>query len=141
MSGHQGYRGYCTHNPFGDYRIPVPAQNIIYRDYANKHGLILKLSVNELFFPNCYLHLQNLLNELNQLDGVLMCSLFMLPTKGSDRELIYRKFQYYQTELHFVFENLILKSKDDFIELENLLKLQDQLKLCLSLKELKNIIQ
>ena len=68
MSDRQGYKD-CTQNP-GEYRIPVPAQNIIYREYAKKI-IILKLSINELFFPGFFLELQeNLLNELTQLDGI-----------------------------------------------------------------------
>ena len=49
-----GFRGYVTHNKFGDYKIPVPAQNIIYRDYVNKKGLLFKLSVSEIFVEGCY---------------------------------------------------------------------------------------
>ena len=138
--GGQGYRGYCTHNPFGEYRIPVPAQNIIYRDYAKKHGLNLKLSINELFFPNCFLQLQSLLTELNDLEGVLMCSIFMFPIKKRDRELIYKKLELSKSELHFIFENLILKSIKDFEKCEQLLEMRNQLKFCLNINDLKRNI-
>ena len=61
----------------------------------------LKLSVNELFFPNCFLQLQSLLTELNELEGVLMCSMFMLPVKKKDRELVYKNIKYHQVEATF----------------------------------------
>ena len=91
--------------------MPVPAQNILYRDYANKHGLYLKLSVNELFFPNCYLHLQGLLEELDDLEGVLMCSIFILPQDRELREKIYQRFAESGSELHFGLESLVLRSR------------------------------
>ena len=75
------YRGYCTHNNFGEYKIPVPAQNIIYRDYCHKNNFYFKLSTNELFFKNSDVSLQNLLHELEDLNGILMCSIYMLPSE------------------------------------------------------------
>ena len=36
VSNFGGYRGYCTHNSFGVFRMPVPAQNIIYLEYVKK---------------------------------------------------------------------------------------------------------
>ena len=56
-----GFRGYCVHQPFNGLRMPVPAQNILLRDYAGRHGLMFKLSVNELDFPNCDVQLFGLL--------------------------------------------------------------------------------
>ena len=75
-----GYRGYCTHNKFGEYKIPVPAQNIIYKDYVFKNNLHFKLSVSELFIKESYVTLFSLLKELNSLEGILMCSYSMLPS-------------------------------------------------------------
>ena len=74
-----GYRGYCTHNRFGEYKMPVPAQNIIYKDYVLKNNLHFKLSVSELFIKGSYVTLYSLLKELNSLEGILMCSYSMLP--------------------------------------------------------------
>ena len=100
--------------------MPVSAQNILYRDYANKHGLHFKLSVNELFFPNCYLHLQGLLEELDDLEGILMCSIFMLPQDRELRERIYKRFSESGGELHFVLESIVLRTRRDMEELETL---------------------
>ena len=108
MNEKKGYRGYCTHNSFGEYKIPVPAQNIIYRDYANKQNLELKLSVNELYFQDCFLQLESLLTELETLQGILMCSIYMLPENQKYRKIIYQKILNNNCELHFVLENLIM---------------------------------
>ena len=71
--------------------MPVSAQNILYRDYANKHDLHFMISVNELFFPGCFLNLWGLVDEIDQLEGVLMCSIFMLPPNADARKLIYQR--------------------------------------------------
>ena len=119
-----GYRGYCTHNTFGEYRLPIPAQNILYRDYANKNGLHLKLSVNELYFPGCYLNLHSLMEDLPKLEGVLMCSFYMLPTEKKIRQTIYDCILESECELHFVLESIILRNVKNVEYLEQIFQVR-----------------
>jgi sporadic carbohydrate cluster protein (TIGR04323 family) len=137
MKNLKGYRGYCTHNAFGEYRMPIPAQNIIYRDYANKNELHFKLSVNELFFPECFLNLYSLLDELDQLKGVLMCSIFMLPKQVVERQKIYQRFLESECELHFVLESLVIRIAPDVETLEDLFRLREELSVCPTIEQLK----
>ena len=104
--------------------MPVPAQNILYREYANKHRLYFKLSINELFFPNSYLHLFSLLDELDELEGVLMCSIFMLPADVLSRQKVYSRFLDSNCELHFVLESIIIRNAEDVEELEEIFQLK-----------------
>jgi len=104
--------------------MPVPAQNIIYRNYINKYNLHFKLSVNELFFPECYLQLFSLLEELDRLKGVLMCSIFMLPRDFKLRQKVYKRFLKSDCELHFVLESLIIKNVSDVEEVEQIFKIK-----------------
>jgi len=127
MTPRQGYRGYCTHNDFGDYQMPVPAQNILYRDYANKHDLHFKISVNELFFQGCFLNLWGLVDELDNLEGIMMCSIFMLPDSADTRELIYQRLLESRAELHFVLESIIVRTRVDAESLETIFQIHDQL--------------
>ena len=140
MSMRQGYRGYCTHNSFGEYRMPVPAQNILFRDYSNKYGLYLKLSVNELFFKDCFLHLFSLMEELDQLDGVLMCSIFMLPEDTKLRQKVYERFLESDCELHFVLESIVLRNRKEMDWLETLFQIREQLPFCLKGEDLEAIL-
>jgi len=140
MSMRQGYRGYCTHNSFGEYRMPVPAQNILFRDYSNKYGLYLKLSVNELFFKDCFLHLFAMLEELEELDGVLMCSIFMLPEDTKLRQKVYERFLESDCELHFVLESIVLRNRQEMDWLETLFQVREQLPFCLNGKDLGAIL-
>ena len=140
MSMRQGYRGYCTHNSFGEYRMPVPAQNILYRDYANKYGLYYKISVNELFFKDCFLHLFSLLEELDQLDGVLMCSIFMLPEDTNLRQKVYERFLESDCELHFVLESIVLRNRQEMDWLDTLFQIRKHLPFCLKGEDLGAIL-
>jgi sporadic carbohydrate cluster protein (TIGR04323 family) len=136
MLTRKGFRGYCTHNAFGEYRMPVPAQNILYRDYANKNGLYFKLSVNELFFKKCFLHLFALLDELEWLEGILMCSIFMLPQDKGIRQKIYERLLESDCELHFVLENFILKNINNVEELEQIFQLRKMTENCTEINQL-----
>jgi len=123
----KGYRGYCTHNPFGEYRMPVPAQNILYREYSNRLGLHFKLSVNELFFPDCFLNLFSLLKELEEIEGVLMSSIFMLPSDQVLRSNVYQLMLDQDSEIHFVLENIIISTQKDIDNLELIFQLRQLL--------------
>jgi sporadic carbohydrate cluster protein (TIGR04323 family) len=136
MTLRQGYRGYCTHNTFGEYRMPVPAQNILYRDYANKHNLYHKLTVHELFFPECFLNLWGLFKEIDQLEGVLMCSIFMLPPTVRERARIYQSLLDGKAELHFVLEGIILRTRKDIESLETIFHIRNQMPSCLTSEQL-----
>ena len=120
--------------------MPVPAQNIICRDYANKHDLYLKLSVNELYFPNCFLNLFGLLDGLEDLNGVLMCSQFILPEDEKMRSEIYQRFLDRGCELHFVLESIIIHSEKCIEELETIFKLGGCLALIYPIEKIKTVL-
>lgn len=113
-----GFRGYVTHREFGGYMIPVPTQNLVLRDYCARNNLLFKLSVNEFFFPGSYVQLENILVSLPTLEGIVMCSMFMLPKTAKEREKIYNRVIETNTQLHLVLENRVIKSSDDVQALE-----------------------
>lgn len=133
-----GYRGYCTHNKFGEYKIPVPAQNIIYRDYVLKNNLHFKLSVSELFIKGSYITLYSLLKELNSLEGILMCSYLMLPKDTKKRNQIFNLVLESNSQLHFVLENFVLRNQYDINKLEKIITLRSIINLCPSFAEIKS---
>ena len=129
-SKREGYRGYCNPNEFGGNRIPIPIQNLIMRDYANRRNLMFKLSVNELNFPNCYVQLMNMLKQIPNLEGVLICSLFILPKERDMRTAIYESFLSHNAELHLVMENAIIRSPQDVEKMESIITISETLLTC-----------
>lgn len=125
-----GFRGYATHHDFGGYKIPVPVQNLVMRDYTQRKNLLFKLTVNEYYFPNCTLQLDSLVGQLPSLEGVIMCSLFMLPGDERKRRSLYEAFFKEKAELHMIFEDVVLKTPQDAEYVENIIKLNDMLRNC-----------
>lgn len=126
----EGFRGYCTNAEFGGHRIPVPVQNLMLRDYVQCRNLLFRLSVNELQFPNCYLQLMGLLPQLSKLEGVIMCSFFMLPKHPAMRQTIYQAFLKHWASLHFVMENVVIQTAKDVEPVEEILAIQAALPAC-----------
>ena len=109
----EGYKGYCTHQPFNGNQIPIPGQNAVLRDYMRRQNLMFKLSNNEMNFPRCHLVLNSLLDQLPHLEGIVMTSVFMLPLDSEERWKIYDRVLEENCEMHCVFENLVIKTPDD----------------------------
>lgn len=117
----QGYRGYVTSREFGGARIPVPVQSLVLRDYCARKGLLYKLHLNENMFPNSYLVLEGLVRDLSEFEGVLMCSMFMLPQRAERRAAVYRRIFEQGAELHLVLEDILLRKFADTTAVERVL--------------------
>lgn len=117
----QGYRGYVTSREFGGARIPVPVQSLVLRDYCARKGLLYKLHLNENMFPNSYLVLGGLVRDLSEFEGVLMCSMFMLPQRAERRTAVYRRIFEQGAELHLVLEDIVLRKFADTTAVERVL--------------------
>ena len=128
--GRMGVRGYVTNQEFGGLRIPVTVQSMVLRDYAAKNKLSFELPVGEYFFPNCYVQLDGLLRQLDELTGIMMCSLFMLPKSEVRRREIYDLIIRHGCALHMVFESLVILSAVDADRAEEIIRFQDTLRAC-----------
>lgn len=102
-------------------RIPVPVQSLVLRDYSVRKKLLYKLHLNENIFPHSYLVLDGLVNNLKEFEGILMCSMYMLPERAQRRERIYRQIIDHGAELHLVMEDIILRKAADIHAIENVL--------------------
>ena len=71
-------RGYNFSRSFMGERVPQHVQNLVIRDYCQKQGLQYLLSATEYAMANSHLILQQVLNELPNLDGIVFYSLFLL---------------------------------------------------------------
>src|SRR3546814_4803263 len=70
-------------------------------------GAEVRLSVGEYFFDNCFVQLYSMLRRLDEIEGIVMCSLFMLPADPAKRRWIYDRFLESGAALHCVFEGLV----------------------------------
>ena len=126
----EGFRGYCVHQSFNGLRVPVPFQNVLLRDFLARKGLMFKLSVNELDFPGCHVQLMSLLDQLADLQGIVMASLFMLPADAAARQEVYRRVQTAGATVYFVMENTALSDGTDAERVEDLFRMARLLPHC-----------
>ena len=125
-----GYRGYVTSREFGGAKIPVPLQSLALRDYCARKGLVYKLHLNENMFPHSYLVLEGLVKSLEGAQGIVMCSMFMLPERAERRRHIYRQILDQGAELHLVLEDIAIRRVEDTEMVEEVLSAANRLSLC-----------
>ena len=116
-------QGYVTHQSFKGLRIPAPVQNLVMRDYARTREKTFRLSRGEYFFDGCFVQLHAMLRDLGQMDGIILCSLFILPQNADKRREIFDILLAAGGELHCVFESLVVQDEAGVAELEDLYRL------------------
>lgn len=124
MNKRAGHRGYVASRPVFGNRVPQHVQNLVIRDYAARNNLHYKLSATEYAMPGCYMMLQQVLDELTELEGVIAYTLFMLPQRPARRLDIYRRTLDARASLHFAVEGLVLTSAADIRPLEDIWSVQ-----------------
>ena len=112
-------------------RAPQHVQNIVIRDYCEKNNLSYLLSSTEYAMENCYLMLEQVLDELKFIDGVVAYSLFLLPENKNSRLKIYQKVLDLKKEIHFSVEGLKIVAPEDIEKIENIWLVRQILPNCL----------
>lgn len=125
-----GYRGYIFSRPFLGERVPQHVQNLVIRDYCQRHGLAYLLSASEYAMPDSTLILRTLLRELPELDGIVAYSLFQLPAATEARKEVCEIVLQLGKSLHFAVEGLAMRSVSDHRRLETLWRLRAVLPYC-----------
>ena len=116
----RGYQGYVTSRSYQGHRVPQHVQNLVIRDYCQGRGMTYLLSGTEYAIPGSFLILQQLLDGLEQLDGIILYSLFQLPENKSSRQTIYQHVLTQKKSLHFAVETLMLNEERDCYRLEDI---------------------
>lgn len=106
-----GYRGYIVSRPVRGSHFPQRVQNLVVRDYAQRHKLPFRLSVTEYAMPGCTMMFESLLDELPSLDGIVLFSLFVLPAQRDRRMRAYERVLAAGKTLHAALENLVLADR------------------------------
>ena len=113
-------RTYVSPRKFGSWRLPVPMQNILLRDYCEKNGKIIKLPANELCIDDSYMVLNMTLDSLEEKQGIAMCSIEMLPSQREQRKALLLRGLNMGSEWHFIFENIVISKRSDIEKLDML---------------------
>jgi len=121
----RGYRGYVFSRAVDNHRVPQHIQNLVIRDYAQRRNLHYLLSATEYAMVGSYLMLEQVLADLAAIDGIILYSMFMLPSSPAHRAEIYRRIVALDRSLHAAVEGFVLKSEVDIERWENVLRTAD----------------
>ena len=93
------------------------------RNYCEKNGLVFHLHVVENQIPNTYLVLESLVEKADKYDGIVMCSVSMLPGAPSIRKSLVTRILEQGCKFLFTFEQIAVSSLEELTELEELISL------------------
>ena len=118
----KGYRGYIASRPVRGEMTPQHVQNLVVRDYATRNALPYLLSATEYAMPGCFMMLDSAVGSLDEVDGIIFFSLFMMPPDEAWRRRLYHRTLELGRSLHFALENLAFESERDIDRLEDMFR-------------------
>jgi len=124
-------RGYVTSRLFMNERCPQNIQNLVLRDYCQKIDCEFLLSGTEHAMENSYLMLQQVIDEIPSIDGIVLYSLFQMPETQKYRLKTYENVLDKDGEIHFALENLKIVDQSDIERVENIWLVRQTMPDCL----------
>ena len=119
-AGH-GWQPYIATRAVRGRVVPHPVQGLVVRDYARRAGVACtRLPAVEYAMPGCYMMLEDVLDDLANIDGIVCYSLFMLPGRRSRREDIYRRVFDAGRSLHGALESIAITGPADVARIEDI---------------------
>jgi sporadic carbohydrate cluster protein (TIGR04323 family) len=100
----------------------------------------LLLSATEVIMPNSYLMLEQLLNELSELDGIVCYSLFQLPINPIKRKQVFNTILDSDKSIHFAVEALSATEASDVNRLEDIFLVRNALGAALEPEDLRQTL-
>jgi len=123
-------RGYISSRVFMNERCPQHIQNLVLRDYCQKMGYKYLLSGTEYAMNNSYLMLQQVIDEIPNINGIVAYSLFQMPEIQKDRLQIYHNILDKSGEINFVLESLKIEVSSEIERVENIWLVRQTLPSC-----------
>ncbi len=106
-------KGYIFSRPFMGERVPQSIQNLVLRDYCKRNNFVYELSTVEYCMEDSFIHLNNLIKNINLYSGILSYSLFQLPVDLNKRSHLLKKIVSHKKTFHFAIENQFVSSNKD----------------------------
>ena len=117
---------YVSSRKFGNWRLPVPMQNIILKDYCDKNDYIFNVSMNELNIRSSLTILNTILKNLKNDQGILMCSYKMIASDQKKSLKIISEGLKFGVEWHFAFENTKISNIKDLKKFSQMIELNNE---------------
>jgi sporadic carbohydrate cluster protein (TIGR04323 family) len=117
----KGWRGYVFSREIGGSIIPHRVQNLVIRDAARRRELHYLLSAVEYAMPGCFMMLDALIEERDQVDGLIFYATHLLPDERLHRDKLYQAFLEEEKGIYFALEDLMMQSHEDILFIEDIL--------------------
>ena len=84
-------RGYNFSRNFMGERVPQHVQNIVIKDFCQKNNFNFLLSATEYSMNNSFYILNQLVNNMNGIHGIVAYSVFQMPFDNLKRDKLFKK--------------------------------------------------
>jgi sporadic carbohydrate cluster protein (TIGR04323 family) len=108
-------------------RVPQHIQNIILRNYCSSNLHKFYLSASEYTMQNSFYILNQTINELGDLDGILAYSVFQMPENYKIRDKIFNKMVSQNKSFFFAVEGLSITDKTNIDSIHELWEIKKNL--------------
>tara|TARA_B100001540_G_C15385171_1_gene451907 strand:- start:61 stop:459 length:399 start_codon:yes stop_codon:yes gene_type:complete len=120
-------KGYVSSRSILGQIVPQSIQNTILRSYCNENNFKFALSSTEYSPEESFLMLEKTIKELDPYHGIISYSIFQLPYNLNYRNIILNKIINKKKIFYFVIEKICIKDKNDIINLNQILKINQLL--------------
>ena len=125
-------RGYISSRKFMGESCDQSVQNLVLRDYCKRMNYNYLLSGTEYSIKNSYLMLQQLVDEIPEINGIVAYSLFQMPENQKNRLQIISKILDRNGEIHFALENLKISVNSEIDRVENIWLVRQTMPNCIT---------
>lgn len=130
MNERHGLRGYIGSRDYFGSRAPQHIQNLVIREYCAKQEKQFLLSATEYAMPGCYMMLERVFNELPKLEGIVLYSLFMMPSDRARRKALWDVLSREGGTVHAAVEGYAIETAADIRHAETIWRLQETMPHC-----------
>jgi len=113
QSNRKGFRGYIRARMEMGRSTPQHIQQMVMREYCKKNNMEYLLAATEYLMPGCTMILDGALDELDHMEGIVMYSIYLLPSSHTKRMKIYQRLFEKGCSLHAAVENIAIRTMQD----------------------------
>ncbi len=124
-------RGYIYSRAFQGERVPQHVQNLVIRDFCNKHNFQYLLSSAEYAMDGSSMMLHQITKELQKIDGIVAYSIFQLPENNLERNNFLNNILEQKKIIFFAVEGLKVLDIKTKNNIEEIWKIKKTLKFCI----------
>lgn len=128
-------RGYVSSRSFMGERVPQNVQNIVIRDFCVRNGLHYLLSATEYAMINSFLMLEQVIDEIHEVEGIVAYSIYQLPEDKEKRMNFYNRIISAGKKFYFAIEGLKIEEIRETCLVEEIWSIRSVLGQCMQTPE------